>query len=142
MAGKPRSVKRYVMRLEPDERERLAAMLRKGTQRAQALTKARILLKADVSEAGEGCSDSRIIEALGTNPSTVHRKHGSWLDLAESELGVLAAQCLDRRIPDKQMMVDQVGAWTRERNAAKAGADWRFTTSDARIKLKTLYPSA
>jgi DDE superfamily endonuclease len=69
-------------------------------------------------------------------------KHGSWLDLAESELGVLAAQCLDRRIPDKQMMVDQVGAWTRERNAAKAGADWRFTTSDARIKLKSLYPSA
>jgi hypothetical protein len=69
-------------------------------------------------------------------------RHGSWLDLAESELGVLAAQCLDRRIPDKQMMVDQVGAWTRERNAAKAGADWRFTTTDARIKLKSLYPSA
>ena len=69
-------------------------------------------------------------------------KHGSWLDLAESELGVLAAQCLGRRIPDKQMMVDQVGAWTLKRNAAKAGADWRFTTSDARIKLKSLYPSA
>lgn len=73
MAGKPPSVKRYVVRLEPDERERLAAMLRKRTQRAQVLTKARILLKADVSEAGEGWSDSRIIEALGTNPSTVHR---------------------------------------------------------------------
>jgi hypothetical protein len=73
MAGKPPSVKRYVVRLEPDERERLAAMLRKGTQRAQVLTKARLLLKADVSEAGEGWSDSRIIEALGTNPSTVHR---------------------------------------------------------------------
>ena len=69
-------------------------------------------------------------------------KHGSWLDLAESELGVLATQCLDRRIPDKQMMVDQVGAWTLKRNAANAGADWRFTTSDARIKLKSLYPSA
>jgi hypothetical protein len=68
-------------------------------------------------------------------------KHGSWLDLAESELGVLAAQCLDRRIPDKQMMVDQVEAWTQTRNAAKAGADWRFTTKDARIKLKSLYPS-
>jgi len=68
-------------------------------------------------------------------------KHGSWLDLAESELGVLAAQCLDRRIPDKQTMVDQVDAWTSKRNAAKVGADWRFTASDARIKLKSLYPS-
>jgi len=68
-------------------------------------------------------------------------KHGSWLDLAESELGVLAAQCLDRRIPDKQTMVDQVAAWTSRRNAAKAGADWRITTADARIKLKTLYPA-
>ena len=68
-------------------------------------------------------------------------KHGSWLDLAESELGVLAAQCLDRRIPDKQTMIDQVDAWTSRRNAAKAGADWRLTTSDARIKLKSLYPS-
>jgi len=69
-------------------------------------------------------------------------KHGSWLDLAESELGVLAVQCLDRRIPDKQTIVDQVAAWTRRRNAAKPGADWRFTTADARIKLKSLYPSA
>jgi len=68
-------------------------------------------------------------------------KHGSWLDLAESELGVLAAQCLDRRIPNKPTMIDQVAAWTGERNAAKAGADWRFTTGDARIKLKSLYPS-
>ena len=68
-------------------------------------------------------------------------KHGSWFDLAESELAVLAVQCLDRRIPDKQEMVDQVDAWTRKRNAAKAGADWRFTTKDARIKLKSLYPS-
>jgi DDE superfamily endonuclease len=69
-------------------------------------------------------------------------KHGSWLDLAESELGVLAAQCLDRRIPNKQTMVEQVDAWANKRNAAKAGADWRFTTTDARIKLKSLYPSA
>ena len=73
MAWKSPSVKRYVVRLEPDERERLAAMLRKGKQRAQILTKARILLLTDVSEAGEGWSDGRIIEALGTNQSTVHR---------------------------------------------------------------------
>jgi hypothetical protein len=68
-------------------------------------------------------------------------KHGSWLNLAESELGVLAAQCLDRRIPDKQTMAGHVDAWANKRNAAKAGADWRFTTTDARIKLKSLYPS-
>lgn len=73
MAGKSASVKRYVVRLEPDEREHLEAMLRKGKQRAQVLTKARILLKADVSEAGEGWSDSRLIEALGASPSTIHR---------------------------------------------------------------------
>jgi hypothetical protein len=68
-------------------------------------------------------------------------KHGSWLDLAESELGVLASQCLDRRIPDKQTIIDQVAAWVRERNKNHAGAEWRFTTNDARIKLKSLYPS-
>jgi len=73
MARKSPSVKRYVVRLETEERERLEAMLRKGKHRAQVLTKARILLMADVSEAGEGLSDGRIIEALGTNQSTVHR---------------------------------------------------------------------
>jgi Homeodomain-like domain len=61
------------VRREPEERERLEGMLRKGEHRAQALTKARILLMADVSEAGEGLSDGRIIEALGTDQSTVHR---------------------------------------------------------------------
>jgi hypothetical protein len=68
-------------------------------------------------------------------------KHGSWLDLAESELGVLASQCLDRRIPDKQTIVDDVAAWVRERNKTHAVAKWHFTTDDARIKLKNLYPS-
>jgi DDE superfamily endonuclease len=68
-------------------------------------------------------------------------KHGSWLDLAESELGVLASQCLDRRIPDKQAIIDQVDAWVRERNKTHAVAQWHFTTNDARVKLKSLYPS-
>jgi hypothetical protein len=73
MAAKPRASKRCVVKLDREERERLEAMLRKGKHRGQALTKARILLKVDVSESGEGLSDSRIIEALGTNSSTVHR---------------------------------------------------------------------
>ena len=68
-------------------------------------------------------------------------KHGSWLNLAESELGVLASQCLDRRISDKQTIADQVAAWVAKRNADHAAADWRFTTEDARVKLKSLYPS-
>jgi hypothetical protein len=68
-------------------------------------------------------------------------KHGSWLNLAESELGVLSAQCLDRRIPEKQMLVEEVAAWQQDRNANHAKANWRFTTPDARIKLKHLYPS-
>jgi hypothetical protein len=68
-------------------------------------------------------------------------KHGSWLDMAESELGVLSSQCLDRRIPDKQMLIDEIAAWEDDRNANHAKADWQFTTADARIKLKRLYPS-
>jgi hypothetical protein len=68
-------------------------------------------------------------------------KHGSWLDLAESELAVLTSQCLDRRIPDKQTLVDEVAAWEQERNANHTKSDWHFTTADARIKLKHLYPS-
>jgi hypothetical protein len=68
-------------------------------------------------------------------------KHGSWLDMAESELGVLSSQCLDRRIPDKQTLLGEVNAWQDERNKHHAKADWHFTTADARIKLKHLYPS-
>ena len=67
-------------------------------------------------------------------------KHGSWLDMAESELGVLATQCLDRRIPDKQNLIEEVAAWEEHRNKHHAKADWQFTTDDARVKLKKLYP--
>ena len=68
-------------------------------------------------------------------------KHGSWLDLAESELGVLSSQCLDRRIPDKQALIEEIAACEHDRNANHAKADWHFTTANARIKLKHLYPS-
>jgi hypothetical protein len=68
-------------------------------------------------------------------------KHGSWLDLAESELGILAAQCLDRRIPDKQTLIGEIAAWEHDRNANHTKANWHFTTPNARIKLKHLYPS-
>jgi hypothetical protein len=68
-------------------------------------------------------------------------KHGSWLDLAESELGVLSSQCLDRRIPDKKTLSDELAAWEHDRNANNATANWHFTTPNARIKLKHLYPA-
>ncbi len=67
-------------------------------------------------------------------------KHGSWLDMAESELGVLSSQCLGRRIPDKQTLIVEVAAWEKDRNKRHTKADWQFTTADARIKLKRLYP--
>ncbi len=68
-------------------------------------------------------------------------RHGSWLNMAEGEFSVLYRQCLSRRIPDMETLRGEVGAWQTERNATKVGADWQFTTADARIKLRRLYPS-
>ena len=60
--------------------------------------------------------------------------------MAKSELSVLSGQCLDRRIADKQTLIEEVGAWQNSRNKNHAKADWQFTTADARVKLKRLYP--
>jgi len=68
-------------------------------------------------------------------------KHGSWLNVAEMELSVLARQCLDRRIPDMEALRREVEAWERDRNAAVVKVEWQFTTADARVKLKKLYPT-
>jgi transposase len=68
-------------------------------------------------------------------------KHGSWLNIAEIELSILSRQCLDRRIADRATLAAEVAAWQDRRNAAGGTVDWRFTTEDARIKLKRLYPS-
>lgn len=68
-------------------------------------------------------------------------KHGRWLDMAETELSVLARPCLDRRIPDATTLTQEIAAWERHRNAAKCRVEWRFTTEDARIQRKRLYPS-
>ena len=67
-------------------------------------------------------------------------KHGSWLNMAEIELSVLARQCLNRRIPNQEALIREIAAWEARRNAAEATVEWRFTTADARIKLKKLYP--
>jgi hypothetical protein len=68
-------------------------------------------------------------------------KHGSWLNVAEMELSALARQCLDRRIPDLPALRCEVEAWERQRNAAVVKVDWQFTTTDARVRLKKLYPT-
>jgi hypothetical protein len=68
-------------------------------------------------------------------------KHGSWLNMAEIELAILAGQCLDRRIPDRDTLRTEVAAWADDRNETATAVKWRFTTADARIKLKHLYPS-
>jgi hypothetical protein len=68
-------------------------------------------------------------------------KHASWLDMAEIELSVLTSQCLDRRIPDTSTLTHEVTAWMHDRNVRQSGIDWRFTTPDARIKLKRPFPA-
>ena len=94
--------------------------------------------KASLYEAFPAAEARRLVERFEWHYTP---KHGSWLDLAESELGVLSSQCLDRRIPDKQTLVEEVAAWEHDRNANHTKANWHFTTPNARIKLKHLYPS-
>ena len=67
-------------------------------------------------------------------------KHGSWLNVAEIEFSHLSRQCLDRRIPDKTTLVQEVTAWKEQKNISASTLNWQFTTQDARIKLKELYP--
>lgn len=93
---------------------------------------------ASLYEAFEPERARRIAERLEIHHTP---KHGSWLNVAEIELSVLARQCLDRRIGDSATLRREVVAWEDERNARGVGVQWRFTTADARIKLRRLYPS-
>ncbi|MDM8566287.1 transposase, partial [Candidatus Halobeggiatoa sp. HSG11] len=68
-------------------------------------------------------------------------KHGSWLNMAEIEFSILSRQCLDCRISDRETLEKEVAAWTKKRNSHSKPMEWRFTTEDARIKLKRLYPT-
>ena len=93
---------------------------------------------ASLYEAFEPTEARRIVERFEWHYTP---KHGSWLNLAESELAVLANQCLDRRVEDAAALTREVAAWLARRNACHTKPSWRFTTEDARIKLKSLYPS-
>jgi hypothetical protein len=93
---------------------------------------------ASLYEAFAPAEARRLIEKLEIHYTP---KHGSWLDMAETELSILTKQCLDRRIADAETLEREVVAWERPRNDQQATIDWRFTTAQARIKLKRLYPS-
>ncbi len=93
---------------------------------------------ASLYEAFKPAEARRLIERLEIHYTP---KHGSWLDMAETELSVLTKQCLDRRIADQATLTSEIAAWETQRNQAEAKIDWQFTTTDARTKLKRLYPS-
>lgn len=94
--------------------------------------------KSSLYEAFEPAEAKRIADKFEIRYTP---KHGSWLNMAEIELSHLNRQCLDRRIGERSEMSSEVGAWTKERNDNKVIADWQFTTADARVKLRKLYPT-
>lgn len=93
---------------------------------------------ASLYEAFPPAEARRLVEKLEIHYTP---KHGSWLDMAETELSILTKQCLDRRIPDMPTLIREVAAWEEQRNSAEATIQWQFTTDQARTKLKRLYPS-
>jgi len=93
---------------------------------------------ASLYEAFEPAEARRLAEKLEIHHTP---KHGSWLNMAEIELGVIARQCLGERTEDKAALAAQLAAWTQTRNRQHVRVDWQFTTADARTKLKRLYPS-
>lgn len=95
--------------------------------------------KATLYEAFEPHEAKRIASRLEFRYTP---KHGSWLNMAECEFAVLMKQCLDRRLESKERVAQEVGAWEKARNEAKATVTWRFTTETARKKLRRLYPSS
>ena len=93
---------------------------------------------ASLYEAFEPAEAKRILNRLEFHYTP---KHGSWLNMVEIELGILSEQCLSARIPDEETLRCKVKAWERARNERRATVNWRFSTSDARVKLSRLYPN-
>ena len=94
---------------------------------------------ASLYEAFPPAEARRLIEKLEIHYTP---KHGSWLNIAEIELGILNRQCLDRRIGNVEFLKKEIATWPRQRNRTCGTVDWQFTTKDARKKLKRLYPSS
>ena len=89
-------------------------------------------------DAFEPAEARRLVEKLEFHYTP---KHGSWLNMAEIELSILQRQCLNRRIADEGPLKREVAAWEQQRNKAQETIDWRFTITEAREKLKRLYPT-
>ncbi len=93
---------------------------------------------ASLYEAFEPAEARRLAEKLAIHHTP---KHGSWLNMAEIELSVLSRQCMNDYFETQDQLAEAIAAWEQERNAKKIGINWQFTTADARIKLKKLYPT-
>jgi hypothetical protein len=144
--------RKYPVSLTEDERGTLGGSIARGHAPARHLhlTHARILLKADEGEdaPGEAWSDVKTARSPTHRPLDrlerleIHYtpKRGSWSNKAEIGLSVLPRQRLERHIPDLEALTGEVGAWEVERNVAESPIDWRFTTAEARIEPKHLYP--
>lgn len=145
MEVEPLGGKRHVAITERRTRKDWAAQIKQMLdERYPDATKVRLVMDnlnthsiASLYEAFEPKEARRLAERLEIHYTP---KHGSWLNMAEIELSVLKGQCLDRRIPDMSTMQAEVAAWEKERNHSTRKIDWQFTTADARIKLKRLYP--
>ena len=120
-------IKKLVDELDPDADKFVLVMDNLNTHKLGSLY-----------EAFEPQEARRLIEKLEIHYTP---KHGSWLNMAETELATLAKQCLNRRIATKEILKTEVHAWQQPRNDVQKTVDWQFKTKDARIKLKKLYPS-
>jgi len=145
MEVEPLAGKRHVEVTERRTRKDWAAQIKQMLdERYPNATKVRLVMDnlnthniASLYEAFEPNEARQLAERLEIHYTP---KHGSWLNMAEIELSALKGQCLDRRIPDMSIMQTEVAAWEKDRNNNAKKIVWQFTTSDARIKLKRLYP--
>ena len=145
MMFEPLKARRYVNVMDQRRRKDFAECIRELVDVYYPDTEKVVLVldnlnthsEGSLYEAFEPAEARRLAEKLEIHHTP---KHGSWLNMAEIEIGVLSRQCLSKYIESKERMIAEVAAWQRERNNSKATVDWQFTTADARIKLKKLYP--
>jgi len=144
--------RKYAVELTVEARAGLESIARNGTAPAKKILHARVLLMSDQHHPAGRYPDDQIASLYEAFPAAeAHRlarrlnivhtpRNGSWLNVAEIELSFLSRQCLDRRIGDAQTLDRELVAWNTQRNRDASKVTWQFTTADARIKLRHLYP--
>ena len=148
-------LKTYIVRLSQEERQSLQDLVSTGKAAAYKIKhwldndypdSEKVILICDqlnthklasLYQAFEPSIARSLVERLFIHHTP---KHGSWLNIAENELSAMTRQCLDRRIPDLETWKQETTAWYIQRNHSQKSVDWQFTTADARIRLKRLYP--